>query len=950
MTNELITSCLACGLHEPRRNTYFDGKMLLERDFLAEQDYHRGHRHLHNAMLHGTGTVCGLKVIEHPSLDCRRDLVVVESGMAIDCCGQEIVVPERAPVRVRKMIEADPDLRSALDGTRHLVIAICRRDHGDEQVPAILGNCAGDGFPTEYGRVAEGFEFVLSARDPADLVPPNSPFEPRLRWAHTITLGGQVPRRVHLNAEEQLVQIAADAETGITHLHVHDDRTSDLVSQLELPATSDRAVHLTDTASMREARMLLAAGEGFSASTPGGVAFFRRGDISTNARPFRVLPVEGTALRLAVSPVSGTVFILATSEAAGSTLTSYSQASIMTWLETPGDDKPSDPVSLTFDHDFGDATGPAQRGASMFEISHDGRYLALAGPAKENEHRVYLIEVAAFRPGMTQADAAVKEIDQAKAAVALAWSLDDKFLYVLFGEPAPRSTVLHRYQVTGVGNALEKGGQGVSLPGVPHDLALAPTETRAYVLLADEDGISRVTTVDIEQVRAVPTGDEPKALEFSTNTIRIDGDGRSLALATPGGGRLYVAAGDAEVEGQPARGLVAMIEIVEDDCSVHIGRQVDGCPGCQGKQTAGCCGGAAHGDGDGHGVVIAHLPNYRMSENGEGPRMVDRGNEVEGDVAIDNHTYRPIVPSAATLQKVLMCMLARGIDEGPPGPRGDTGKDGRAITEARVDLGAPGSAATANITDNPTGLTLTLGLPEGRQGSPGERGPQGDKGAPGPGIDDARIAYRNIPDPTVVIVEENGKRILDISLPEPPKPKPPVVNSIIALSWKHGTEYPEFRTDFKQGQRGIAVAFSEPVRWDEFVDSSKGTMLVELQRRVHLDRLPGGVGANLFTWATLDRVRPFPILYDPGAIENGLLREWQIAEGAPESAGFALRPEDAAWDFNPGEILRLVFYADFPITITDPRLSLSGGHIRGELPTGEGGAGGTFRSWFAVGQ
>ena len=76
-----ITSCLPCGLHQPQRNAYFDGKMLVARDFTDEQDYHRGHRQMHNALLHGTGTVCGLKVVAHPSEDCRRRVRGAGAGL-----------------------------------------------------------------------------------------------------------------------------------------------------------------------------------------------------------------------------------------------------------------------------------------------------------------------------------------------------------------------------------------------------------------------------------------------------------------------------------------------------------------------------------------------------------------------------------------------------------------------------------------------------------------------------------------------------------------------------------------------------------------------------------------------------------------------------------------------------------------------------------------------------
>ena len=136
-----IRSCLPCGLHRPQRNAYFDGLMLEARNFVNEQDYHRGHRQMHNALLHGTGTVCGLKVVAHPAEDCRREFAVLEPGYALDCCGQEIIVPRRVLIPIKKMIEADPDLAAALTGEADLFVALRRCDEGAEPVPQILSGC-----------------------------------------------------------------------------------------------------------------------------------------------------------------------------------------------------------------------------------------------------------------------------------------------------------------------------------------------------------------------------------------------------------------------------------------------------------------------------------------------------------------------------------------------------------------------------------------------------------------------------------------------------------------------------------------------------------------------------------------------------------------------------------------------------------------------------------------
>ena len=82
----------ACGAITTERLRYFTGRHMTARDFADEQSYHRSHRLLHNRMLHGWGIVCGLEVRHHPNPDCRDRRVVVRCGMAIDCCGRELVI------------------------------------------------------------------------------------------------------------------------------------------------------------------------------------------------------------------------------------------------------------------------------------------------------------------------------------------------------------------------------------------------------------------------------------------------------------------------------------------------------------------------------------------------------------------------------------------------------------------------------------------------------------------------------------------------------------------------------------------------------------------------------------------------------------------------------------------------------------------------------------------
>ena len=67
------------------RPNYFHGQLLLEEDFLAEQNYHINARRRHNFNMHGIGVVRGLEVLR--SSDSS---VTIKSGYAINKSGQEI--------------------------------------------------------------------------------------------------------------------------------------------------------------------------------------------------------------------------------------------------------------------------------------------------------------------------------------------------------------------------------------------------------------------------------------------------------------------------------------------------------------------------------------------------------------------------------------------------------------------------------------------------------------------------------------------------------------------------------------------------------------------------------------------------------------------------------------------------------------------------------------------
>src|SRR5262249_4607101 len=74
------------------RNAYWTGNLMLARDFVDEQGYVVNKFRHHNQHLHGSGVVCGLKVVPHETPACRDRFVCVTPGTAVDCCGHDIVV------------------------------------------------------------------------------------------------------------------------------------------------------------------------------------------------------------------------------------------------------------------------------------------------------------------------------------------------------------------------------------------------------------------------------------------------------------------------------------------------------------------------------------------------------------------------------------------------------------------------------------------------------------------------------------------------------------------------------------------------------------------------------------------------------------------------------------------------------------------------------------------
>ena len=79
------------GLHAPRRNRYYAGKLLAASDLEMEQDYLRGADAQMARHVLGAGVVCGLDVTVEDAGD--RPSVHIGAGLALDGWGRRVVVP-----------------------------------------------------------------------------------------------------------------------------------------------------------------------------------------------------------------------------------------------------------------------------------------------------------------------------------------------------------------------------------------------------------------------------------------------------------------------------------------------------------------------------------------------------------------------------------------------------------------------------------------------------------------------------------------------------------------------------------------------------------------------------------------------------------------------------------------------------------------------------------------
>jgi hypothetical protein len=164
-------SCQNCSIEAFSRNHYWNGKLLVERDFRDEQAYYMEKMRHHEQRLHGWGVVCGLNVIPHAK--CPDRYVVITPGTAIDCCGHEIVVTHEENVDITAFEEVSKlfDERRANGSGNNAAhtLQICIRYHEcpTEEIPKLYDDCGCDDTQCAPNRILESFEIEVHVVEPA---------------------------------------------------------------------------------------------------------------------------------------------------------------------------------------------------------------------------------------------------------------------------------------------------------------------------------------------------------------------------------------------------------------------------------------------------------------------------------------------------------------------------------------------------------------------------------------------------------------------------------------------------------------------------------------------------------------------------------------------------------------------------------------------------------------
>lgn len=167
-TTELPTSR---PLDPSKRVKYTAGLVLGVDEFTQEQTYHAARDRLHNRLLHGYGTISGLKVSHRATGEGPE--VVVSAGAAVDPRGQIVCVRSAQCARLDPWLQANAadvqQAASSLPGTVSVYVVLRYRDCEADWVPVPGGPCRLQDDSRTPSRLVDAFDLTFTLRRPEQI-------------------------------------------------------------------------------------------------------------------------------------------------------------------------------------------------------------------------------------------------------------------------------------------------------------------------------------------------------------------------------------------------------------------------------------------------------------------------------------------------------------------------------------------------------------------------------------------------------------------------------------------------------------------------------------------------------------------------------------------------------------------------------------------------------------
>ena len=208
--NEDKRRCSVCKIPFFERNNYYYGKLMTVRDYFAEQCYFNEKRWLINRMVHGWGVVCGLDVKRIPedpddhNKEYSDKKVKITEGLAIDCCGREILVCEDQYIDLEpEKVECDQK-KVKKEELKKLVICLEYNECKSESINIKPEGCD-QKEKYEYNRIRDSFKIRVRCKEDVDnektygkLCPLDNRIWPWFDW-------NEVPGKDELKFKEYLI-------------------------------------------------------------------------------------------------------------------------------------------------------------------------------------------------------------------------------------------------------------------------------------------------------------------------------------------------------------------------------------------------------------------------------------------------------------------------------------------------------------------------------------------------------------------------------------------------------------------------------------------------------------------------------------------------------------------------------------------------------------------------